>query len=373
MAFLCHECKSCAALVTDRVRRSFIPLGAIQALANFAPTLILIYIPLIAASLNARSSEIGLVISTYHAMIFLSGIIFGRLADLKGRKPFILLGLGLSSLAFLGHLLINNLSSLFLVRALAGFCLGMFPSALITYAYEKRNNLGVFSSLGSLGWGIGSVIAGLIGIYRRLYLFSALGFLLAFLIALFFLPASSVRLTQRFWDIKVLKKNWRVYLTFLLRHVGAFGIWAIFPLYLAALGANKFWIGIIYSINSFGQFLFMPLLDRFTSKRLITYGLVFSSLTFLIFAICRNHWQILPFQVMLAFSWSALYLGTLKYLMENNEEKATAVGIFNSLMSLSGIIGPVLGGIVGSLGYRMVMVFASGLTVISFIFFHQRD
>ncbi|MEO0131975.1 MAG: MFS transporter [candidate division WOR-3 bacterium] len=330
------------------MKRSFIPLGVIQILANFSPTLILIYIPLIAQNLKAQPSAIGLVVATYHAMIFLAGIIFGRLADIKGRKPFILLGLGLSSLAFLAHLLINNLALLFIVRSVAGFCLGMFPSALITYAYERNNSLGLFSSLGSLGWGIGSVVAGIIGVYKRLYWLAAVGFFVAFMLAIISLPSSKIRLSQSFWDTRVIKRNWRIYLTFLLRHVGAFGIWAIFPLYLAALGASKFWIGVIYSINAFGQFIFMPMLDRFSSKKLITYGLIFSATTFLIFALCKNHWQILPFQVLLAFSWSSLYLGTLKFLMENNEERATAVGVFNSLMSLSGIIGPVLGGLVGT-------------------------
>lgn len=347
-------------------------LFAIQFLANLAPTLILIYIPLIAQSFGAPPAKIGLVVSTYHTFVFIAGILFGRLADLKGRKNFIVMGLGLASAGFFCHLLIKDLSSLFLVRALAGFAAGMFPAALLTYAYENKNTLGKFSAIGSLGWGIGSILAGIIAVYYKLYILAGLAYFITFLMAIFSLQKTPPTVEQTFWNVSVIKKNWRIYLAFLMRHAGAFGIWAIYPIFLASLGANKLWIGIIYSINAFGQFLFLPMLDKYKSVRLINAGLIFSALTFVIFALCKNHWQILPFQVLLALSWSCLYLGTLKYLMEHNEERATAVGGFNSLMSLSGIIGPLLGGAIGSLGYRPVMFFAAALTASSFLVFRPK-
>lgn len=341
-------------------------LSLIQFLANLAPTLILIYIPIIAQDLRAQPAKIGLVVSTYHLFIFIAGLIFGRLSDLQGRKRFIVLGLGLSSIAFLSHLFIRNLQTLFLIRALAGFAVGMFPAALLVYAYENKHTLGRFTSIGSLGWGIGSILAGVIAIYYKLFVLASITFFITFIIAIFTLKRTETVIKQNLFDLTVLKRNWRVYLTFLMRHAGAFGIWAIYPIYLAQLGANKFWIGIIYSINAFGQFLFLPLLDKYKSTKLIIAGLIFSAITFVIFAVCQNHWQILPFQVLLALAWSCLYLGTLKYLVEHNPERTTAVGTFNSLMSLSGIIGPIIGGAVGSFGYRPVMLCAAGLTLLSF-------
>ena len=347
-----------------------IPLTLIQFFANLAPTLILIYIPLIAQSMGAQPAKIGLVISTYNLMIFLAGLVFSRLCDLKGRKQFIVLGLGLSTVAFLSHLLIKNLPSLFAVRAFAGFSLGIYPAALLTYAYEKNNNnLGKFTAAGSLGWGIGSLLAGIIAVYYKLFIMSSIFFFITFIIALFSLKQNKSCIKQTFWDLTVVKRNWRIYLTFLMRHAGAFGIWAIYPLYLSSLGASKLWIGIIYSINAFGQFLFMPYLNRYKSMKLIMAGLYLSATSFVIFALCRNFWQILPFQVLLALSWSCLYLGSLKYLMENNPERATAVGVFNSLMSFSGIIGPLIGGVIGTFGYRPVMISAATLTLLSLFVF----
>ncbi len=344
-------------------------LFLIQFLANIAPTLILIYIPLIAQSLGAQPAEIGLVVATYHTMVFIAGLLFGRLSDLSDRKNYIVWGLGISALAFFAHFFITNLTRLFIIRAFAGFAVGMFPAALLTYAYEKNNTIGKFTAMGSLGWGVGSIIAGIIAVYFRLFILAGVIFFITFILAIFTLEKTPAIIKQDFFDFSVIKKNWRVYLTFLMRHAGAFGIWAIFPIYLAQLGANKFWIGVIYAINAFGQFLFMPYLDRFKSSQLITAGLIFSAITFTIFSICQNHWQILPFQVLLALSWSCLYLGTIKYLLEHNQERATAVGAFNSLMSLSGIIGPLIGGVIGSFGYRPVMLSAALLTLSSLLVF----
>jgi len=347
-------------------------LFVIQFFANLAPTLILIYVPLIAQSLGAQPAKIGLVISTYNLMIFIAGLLFSRLCDLKGRKQFIIFGLGLSTVAFLSHLLIKSIPSLFMVRAFAGFSLGIYPAALLTYAYERNNNLGKFTAAGSLGWGVGSLLAGIIAVYYKLFIMSSIFFFVTFIIAILSLKQSTSCLKQTFWDISVVKRNWRIYLTFLMRHAGAFGIWAIYPIYLASLGANKFWIGVIYSINAFGQFLFMPYLNRYKSMKLVMVGLYLSAITFVIFALCRNFWQILPFQVLLALSWSCLYLGSLKYLMETNQERATAVGVFNSLMSFSGIIGPLLGGIIGTFGYRPVMISAATLTLLSLFVFRGK-
>jgi len=349
-----------------------IHLTLIQFFANLAPTLILIYIPLIAQSYGAQPAKVGLVVSTYYAMVFVAGVIFGRLSDIRGRKRYIILGLGLSCIAFISHLLIKDLSGLFLVRAFTGFAVGMFPAALLVYAYENNHTLGRFTSIGSLGWGIGSIIAGVVAVYYKLYILASIIFVIIFIIAVLTLKKSETVIKQSLFNLDVLKRNWRVYLAFTMRHAGAFGIWAIYPIFLSQLGANKLWIGIIYSINAFGQFLFLPLLDKYQSTKLITAGLIFSAITFIIFSVCRNYWQILPFQVLLALSWSCLYLGTLKYLVEHNPERTTAIGTFNSLMSLSGIIGPIVGGVIGGFGYRPVMLSAAGLTLMSFLVFRPK-
>jgi MFS family permease len=311
---------------------------------NFAVVGPVMFVPLLADSFGATPATIGLAVATYQTALFLSSWLFGRLADLKGHKLFIVLGLLVAAPAFYVHRFISDVPGLFLIRALAGITVGIFPAAVVAYASRRTSNLGRFASFGSLGWGIGSIVVGAIAVYSHSFLLAGIVFLACAIVALFALQETKERVNQTLFDLQVLKRNWRVYVSFFLRHAGAMGIWAIFPVYLERLGANKLWIGIIYAINAVGQFVFMPLLDRYPARTLIRMGFYGSVLTFLSFALCVNFWQLLPFQVLLALSWSCLYVGSLKYLIEHNPERSTAVGGLNSVLSLSGIVGAALGG-----------------------------
>lgn len=330
---------------------------------NFAVVGPVMFIPLITESFGASPAIVGLIVSTYQAVIFLSSGVFGRLADVKGHKLFIVLGLLLAAGALFAHRYIVDVPSAFLVRAIAGLAIGIFPAAVVAYASRRTDNLGRFTAVGSLGWGVGSVVAGAIAVYSRLYLLAAIVFLACAVVALVAIPETRERVNQPFFSTAVIRRNWRVYLSFFLRHAGAMGIWAIFPIYLEKLGASKLWIGIIYALNAFGQFACMPFLDRFRTRRLIQVGFIGSVVTFISFALCRNFWQLLPFQLLLAVSWSCLYVGSLKYLFEHNEERSTAVGVFNSTLSLSGIVGALLGGALASLGLPVVMIAAALMSV----------
>lgn len=338
----------------------------IQFIWNGGYVLSLIFIPLIAKDLGASPFLVGMVVGFANFTLFISSNLFGRLSDLYGRKLFIFLGLLSSGIILLFHTNMPNLSTLFVLRGLVGFFIGIIPPVLVSYLYERGGSLGRFTGLGSLGWGVGSIIAGIASSYNKVFLFAAGAFLLSFLISISLKETKpKIKVPPLSW--RLIRKNIGVYLSFFLRYTGACAIWAIFPIYLSQLGANRLWIGIIYGLNPFLQFVFMNYLDRYRGTGLISWGLLFSIFTFLLFSISSNYYQLLPIQALLALSWSCLYLGSLKYLMERNIERGTATGIFSSLMGLSGVIGPFLGGFVGTLGYRMVMVFAMVLSILGLI------
>lgn len=322
----------------------------------------LIFIPLLVSEYTSSPAVIGGVVALYNSALFISSALFGRLADIHGRKRFVILGLGLSAGILYLHTHIHDLPSLFAARAAAGLFYGIFPASILALVYERGSRLGRFTGLGSLGWGIGSVLAGLLAGYHRVFLAASGFFLLAFGLSLG-LEESPHRLKIPFFSLEVVRRNYRLYLSFFMRHTGAFAIWAIYPIYLSGLGADRFWIGVIYGINAFGQFLVMPLVDRFRSRGLVNWGLLLSGLTFLGIGLARDYRQVLGVQVLLAISWSCLYLGSLKYLLERNVERSSAVGVFNSVFGLSGVVGPILGGMVAGLGYRAVMGLAVLLTL----------
>jgi len=351
----------------------------IQFLSSMALSASLLFIPNLAKDLGANDAQIGIIVAVYAFAMFIASYVFGRASDVYGRRLFIRLGLGLCTLTFLLQTLADPyftaplLASpwlLALVRALAGFSLGIFPAALTVYVYDSAEPLSKFSSFGALGWAVGTFVAGLIAFYYRVFIMSSLCFLVAFLASFTLKKVDSPRLNVPFFPKELLKRNWRVYVPYLLRHTGANAIWVIYPLYIAGLGGDKFWIGVIYTMNTATQFVVMLFLDRFESERLIKTGLLLAIVTFLSFTLAKDFLYLLPMQVLLACSWSTMYVGSLIYLMKNNVEKATASGILSSVINLSQVLGALLGGTVALLfGFKATMYLATALTIVGFGFF----
>lgn len=127
-------------------------------------------------------------------------------------------------------------------------------------------------------------------------------------------------------------------------------------------------IAIVQATNAIAQVLFMvTVTDRIESKRLVAIGLIASAFAFAWFPFARNILEILPTQVLLGFAWATLYVGALKYVTENNEERSTASGLLISMLSLSGVVGPIIAAIIYSIwpGYAPIMFFAMAMSLLA--------
>jgi len=324
------------------------------------------YLPVFSEKdLGLTEFEIGLIFAIYGIALLLSSYLFGILSDRLGRKQFLYIGFVASTITFGLQAVATDFWSLFIVRALAGFSIGIYPAALVAYVYEARKKMGKFTSFGSLGFGFGALAAGYLGDImeiRYAFLLSSLFFTVSLFLAVRLPDVTSVRLRIPFFPVDVIKRNRSVYFSFLMRHSGAHAIWVIFPLYLLDLGASLFWIGVINATNAASQFVYMFFLtDRYSSRRLVSAGLSLSALTFFLFLFATVWWELLPLQVLLAASWSCLYVGSLKYVTEQNVERATATGMLNSVMSISMIFGAILGGTISFYFGKHGTIFAAML------------
>jgi len=333
-----------------------------------------IYIPIFARELGVADTGIGIIVGLYATALFISSYIFGWAADIHGRKIFIVIGLLASMITFLVQIFANDYLSLLLIRILVGFCVGIYPSALIAYVYESKEKMGKFTSFGSLGWFFGLMISGFVAVYftiRGIFILSSLLSLLGFLIALTLSDVKNHMLHIPFHPKNIFKKNSPLYLSILIRHTGAYMIWTFWSLYLQGLGADLFWVAIIQSINSLTQFLVMySVADRIKSNTLVRAGMILSGITFFTFTLARNFWEIIPTQFLLGTSWAFLYVGALRHLTDSNREKATVSGMLESILSLSSVIGPFLAvAIVPFDSYRTIMYIASALSFISLVVF----
>lgn len=332
----------------------------INFLLYFATQLSLIFIPLLGAELGASNFEIGLVVSAYGGAFLLSSLFFGWQSDSFGRMGFVRYGLLVTGLAFLSQLLAHSLPVLVISRFLVGLTIGVVTAALLAYVFETVGHMGKFSSYGSLGWIFGSLVAGLLQDYHLMFMASSALCLLAFFLS-FQLQETSVRekKTAAPYLPTVIRRNWQIYLAIFLRHLGAQAVWSILPLYLVWLGADRFWVGVLWSINFGTQFIVMRYIERFDAGKVFTCGQVFSILVFLAYALATDYRQLFSVQAALGLSWSCLYVGALLIVLNSGEERGTASGIFQSTLNLCNALGPFIGGAIAQgWGYRGTMFFA---------------
>ena len=322
-------------------------INAIQLFINSAVMMSSLFIPLLAHDLGASGTEIGIIGAVYGASLFISTYMFSRIADAYSPKTLLYAGFLSATVTFFLQIFATSPLDLGVVRALAGFSIGIYPAVLLLYVYDLKRSIAKFSSFMPLGWAVGNMLAGILSVYWKIFALSSLFFALAFLITLT-LPPGEIRTKKKtdYFSSEILKKNWNVYFGFFLRQIGANNVWIIFPLYLVSLGANPLEVGLIYTLNPALQFFIMRRLDRINTRTLIHAGDLFSAAAFLALIPLTIYYQAVVGMILIAFSYSCLYVGSTRMLIETNEEKGAAAGLLNSSIAFATIIGSLIGGVI---------------------------
>ena len=343
-------------------------------LGNAAVSASLIFLPLWAVALHATTEQLGFIVAAYNGSVLVASYVFGRAADVHGSRRILQAGLLLGALAAFLQVFATDPLTVLISRAFLGFCVGMYPPALLAYAHSADRVMGNFAAWGSLGWAAGTLLAGVSDLLapsdiRPIFVLSSLLFLAGFAASIGAPVGGGGRLNVPLFPVELIRRNLTIYVAMLIRHTGANMVWVIFPLYLKdVLGMDGFQIGIAYTLNPIVQFLVMRNVDRFRSTVLVAVGLAASGATFLSFTLARDFPQILLTQILLGFSWATLYVGALQFIVERNRETATAGGILNSVLSISSIVGPIVGGILASgSNYLLPMYAAAAMCGISLV------
>ncbi len=353
--------------------------GSINFLVNLATLSIYTYIPLWARELGLSDQEIAITATLYASVFFIISIITGRLSDIvASRKYFVICG-SVTGVITITGLLVPNKMIFILFRSLSGLGFGMLSPSLVALVSDKGEKIGTFSSFGSFGWAIGVLISGILGLFwlPAIFIFGVLALVGSSFVAFslreeYSNEIGNKKLTQDSL-ITVLWERKSAYISLGLRHSFANAIWTFWPLFLVTLGADIFWIAIIQFTNAFTQFIIMQkYTDKLGSEKMILLGLFLSATSFFSFTIPSNFWGIIPTQIMLGISWAFLYVGTLRYSVEQSSfDKSTSSGILLSTQALSGIFGSLIALIIITLGgnYIDIMLIAAFATIITFFGF----
>ena len=327
-------------------------------------------LPFYIDEMGGSGVHLGLLIATYGLMQLIFAPIWGKMTDVYGRKPFIMLGLlGLS----LGMMLMGfsrSLWMLYLAQGIGGiFSCGIYPSAMamISDVYQKDKRSAAMGRVGAaagLGVIIGPGLGGVLAINSLQTPFFIAG---AFALTTALLVWKGLPETLKDKGRKPIKEKgrqgetWGHHLksTLALGLVAAFfvnfgksnftSIYGYFALERFGFGPQE--VGGVLMAMSFmyalAQGLFVaPLTKAFQEKTLIKGIFLGIALGFFLVAFSTKALHMILTMGFLMFMLALLKPIALTYIANRSEGKEGAVmGIAESFMSMGRIIGPLWAGL----------------------------
>ena len=338
-------------------------------------SIVFVFMPIIAKSVTDSILEIGLIIASFSFAQILSEIYFGRHSDKKGtRLKFIRIGFIGCAAAFGLHYFADDMTLLFLARIGAGIASGIMIPAMIAYAYEinvERKRAATIISFHALGWLAGIGAAGFANDLKLIFIISAVSFLIGLMFTIRLPNISQEKELEPGTTKKIIVKNKFLFLSLLLRHIGAAAVWTILPLMLIEkLGAELYQISIIYVANTLTAFILMNLMaSRINISNITKFkiGIGCTIFVFIGLSVITEWWMAMPFMALVGGTWAFLFIGGNFHLMENNP-RSTSTAIFSSTLSIAMVLGPIIaGGIAFVFDYIAVMYFAIAIILCAFV------
>ena len=337
-------------------------------------SIVFVFLPIMAMGVTKSVFEMGLIIASFSFAEILSQIYFGRHSDKKGtRLKFIRVGFIGCAIAFGLHYFAGDVGMLLLARIGAGVASGIMVPSMIAYTYEsnieKKRALTVIS-FHALGWFAGTAAAGIVNDIKLTFLISGVFFLIGLLFTIKMPNTLQEKELKPGTTKNIIIKNKFLFISLLLRHIGASSVWTIFPIMLMEkLGAELYQISIVYVANTLAAFVLMNLMAskiKISNIAKFKIGVGCTTFVFVGLALINDWWMAMPFMALVGATWAFLYIGGSFHLMGNNP-RSTSTGIFGSTISIGSVVGPIIAGAIAfAFNYVSVMYFAIAIIIVAF-------
>lgn len=168
-----------------------------------------------------------------------------------------------------------------------------------------------------------------------------------------------------------------VMITLLIDVIGIGLIVPVLPLLVGEFTAGRdtqaYWYGAIVVTYGVSQFLCAPLLgalsDRFGRRPLLLLGIAGLGATFLLTALARALWLIVAARV-LGGGLSANFAVAQAYVADITppEQRTQSLGRLGAMFGIGFVLGPILGGLLGSVDLRLPLYGAAGLCAVNWLY-----
>lgn len=383
----------------------------IQKVSNFSPKAIILstvlldvlgigliipVLPFYVESFHVSGIVVTSLFAVFALFSFFSAPTLGMLSDRIGRRPVLIISLASTALGWLIFAFSKTIFGLFLGRIIDGSAAGNISTAqnyLVDIAKdnkERSKNLGLIGAVFGVGFIVGPLVGGILsGISMKLP-FIVVGIMATIntIMAYFFLPETNHdRNTAKislnpFAPIIKAYKNKKVlplYLAWLFFGIAISLNQSIFALYIArvfswtviASGLIMAMMGVIISINQ--AFLLKNVwLKYFKESFLMVWIFIPFSFAYFIMALPFKSAFIIGL-IITAFGQSIMRVVMNSQIIGFSEkrEQGEMMGILASLMSLSMILGPIIGGAVYEAHPSLPFVLSAIILFITFLFVYK--
>lgn len=147
----------------------------------------------------------------------------------------------------------------------------------------------------------------------------------------------------------------------------------IFPFYIENLGAGGSELGLLIATSAFLEFVFGPfwggVSDRIGRKPVLSIGMVGYALSTFLFGISTQLWMLFASRALSGILSSATVTSALAYISDNTSEKERGGGMgkLGAAMALGLMLGPGVGGWLGSESLSLPFFVASGMSIVSLL------
>lgn len=350
-------------------------------------------LPFYVESLGASAFTVTLLFAVFSFFSFFSAPLLGAWSDKVGRRPVLIISILSTAIGWLVFAAANSVFFLFLGRIIDGLAAGNFPIAqgyLLDIAKdekEKTTNLGLIGAIFGVGLIIGPLIGGFLSSISVSFPFWFVGGLatLNFILAFKNLPETNVnRNINKKIELNPFKPLGRAFKNIKLRP----GIIALFLFGLALasqqstfslfldqeynftsimVGFMTAGMGLVVIFNQ-AFALKKVWLKYFREENIVVWLMLLLSIGFFLMGITYL-WVFIVGILVIALAQSVLRAVMTSQIAKKGEtgEQGLILGVLNSVMSLSMIIGPLLAGFLFGLQTNLPFLAASFFGAAAFL------
>ncbi len=359
-------------------------------------SLIIPFIPYMVEDFGGNPLITGLIMTIFSLSQFISSPIIGKLSDKFGRKPLLIISQLSTMTGFIILAYANSIPMIILSRIIDGLLgsnmtLSKAYISDITTGNNRRKQMSGLSAIIGLGMFIGPAIGGYLSTisYRIPSLISALITFITIVLTITLLNESRVKREEvmikasDFFPAKEFIKGLKhdslreTFITLALFSIGFSIITSSIGLFIkhqlnlgpSIVGNYLMTVGLIRLLF---QTMIMPkLIDKKSINKLISDGLLLSTIGFIILSVSINQLILITGGVLIAISGGIVRPMISSKASEESSvsERGRIMGVIDSIWSVSRIISPLISGFIINNYYAgFVGLLAALLTLSSFIY-----